>query len=515
MDLKDFIELNKEFLGYTYNNKVKENLLVENPCDHYFINHCMGVQTTVLNMAKDFKPLWLRNDNIPIEFLKSYVPTAEYTDLPEIKPLERFYIDTITNINYLKLLLTKNIINFHFDKVKYGDIIYDTYLAENQVGTIKNIDSKIKKLIKRVITKHRQIKKLVKREKINAVLTSHRIGINCGVIVRAAVRFGCLGYTNFGLHRNALHLSKNSQDLSVYEITPTKNEIDKIMDFDDELFNKRYEEIKNFHQFGNANMDAQYAFSDSNTFYEDKEPFCEKYNLDSNKKNIFVMLHAFTDHPHSHFKKMIFKDYANWFLKTLDYAKKDKNVNWIFKQHPSDKYYPTKDIIFQDLFKNLPDNIIFLSTEDKVDTRSLGNIADAIITCLGSAGFEVPAFFGIPSITAGDNHYQGFDFSKSPKTKREYYKILKNLKNITKLSEIEQKKARAVYMFLYYYSMVDYTIFPVLSHEDHHNPNFNEIFFDKVKNLYENSEEIIKEQINKYSSMISKDNFVVLRTEIK
>ena len=46
------------------------------------------------------------------------------------------------------------------------------------------------------------------------------------------------------------------------------------------------------------------------------------------------MLHAFNDQPHSHFKNMIFKDYGDWFLRTLDFAKEHDNVNYIFKQHP-------------------------------------------------------------------------------------------------------------------------------------------------------------------------------------
>lgn len=297
-----------------------------------------------------------------------------------------------------------------------------------------------------------------------------------------------------------------------YGYTPNKNDIDKIMSLSEDFFNKIFEAVKNEHMYGSSSPDAKYAFSADNMFFENRESFCEKYNLNPDKKNIFVMLHAFTDYPHSHFESMLFKDYGDWFLKTLDFAQKDKSVNWIFKQHPSDKFYPTKDIIFSEIFKNRQENVLFFSSEDKLDTRSIGVLGDAVITCAGSAGFEIPAFFGIPSITAGDNFYQGFDFMKKPKNQKEYFNILRNLKNISTLSMYQQKLAKAVYIFLYKVCVVSYSFIPVLTMEDHHNPTLNNVFWDKVLDLYDTNEKQIKEEVRKYAYEVRKDSFKALRT---
>ena len=136
------------------------------------------------------------------------------------------------------------------------------------------------------------------------------------------------------------------------------------------------------------------------------------------------MLHAFTDYPHSHFKWMVFKDYYDWFISTLDFAKQNRKVNWIFKQHPSIKDYPTKDVSFDLLFSDVPDNIVYISENKQIDTRSLNYCADLVITCIGSAGFELPAMAGIPSVTAGDNFYTDLGFAIESKTKAEYFSIL-------------------------------------------------------------------------------------------
>lgn len=513
MKINDFINVNKKMWKSFQNNEIKEKLLVESPQDKYmFIVHCMAMQTLILNKARGMQPLWIKNEKVPIELLKSYVPSAEYIDLERLKTIEKIYMRFCIFVQYIKILLTGNALNFKFAGIKYGDILHDTYLAIYQQGTLQRPNSKLKKIMKEIIMLHMQYAKTIKKHNISAILSSHRVSY-CACLVRAALLNNCKVYTNSGMHRNTLHVSQGVDELIEYEYAPSKEQIKQIYELPEEIFNEEYKSIKNEHLFGNVNRDAKYAFSDENILFENKKDFCEKYNLDINKKNVFVMLHAFTDHPHSHFKGMIFKDYGDWFLKTLDFAKKNKNVNWIFKQHPSDKFYPTKDINFGKLFENIPDNILFLSTDDKVDTRSLENIADAIVTCLGSAGFEIPAFCAVPSITAGDNHYAGFSFSKNPKNKKEYFNILKTLDKVEKLPPEAQKEARAVYMFIYKYCTVDYKFNPVLTQEEIHQMDVPEKFFDRVKTIYEQIGDELQSEVARYSFEVSRKDFKALRSK--
>lgn len=513
MELNEFIKLNKQYWSSFNKTETNGKLLVEEP-GLLFITHCLAMQTLIINQAKSYQPIWIYSENTPIELLKSYVPTAEYIFLPVLNSLKKFQINLISWIKYLKILLNKNILSFYYDKVKYGDIIYDVYLSENKVGTIKKIDFKIFKLIKYCIKRHEIVKKLIKTANISAILVSHRIGIQSGVMLRTALRYGCEVYTSNGMHRNTLYLSKNQDEMIVYEYTPTVEDIKNIINLPCQDFNDLYDFVLDFHTSGKFTMDAKYAFSDENKYFTDRESFANAFNLDLNKKNIFVMLHAFTDYPHSHFKWMIFKDYADWFLKTLEYAKNDKSANWIFKQHPSDKFYPTKDINFEELFKDATENIVFLDVDDKLDTRSLIYVSDAIITCLGSAGFEIPAMAGVPSITAGDNHYHGLGFSLNPTNKKEYFEILNNLKNIERLTPEQQKLAKAAYIYIYYLCTVDYSFIPNMTLEDHYNPKMYDWFWGKVIDLYNSNNDIIFDEVKTYSKNVSKNDFKALRTTL-
>jgi len=226
------------------------------------------------------------------------------------------------------------------------------------------------------------------------------------------------------------------------------------------------------------------------------------------------MLHVFNDYPHSHFHWMIFKDYYDWFIKTLDFAKKNNKVNWIFKQHPSINDYVTKDVNFKKLFFKCPDNVIYIDENRQIDTRSLIYCADLVVTCEGSAGFELPAMGAIPSLTAGDNFYTQLGFALEPKTKEEYYKILSNAHKIKKLFSQQQKKAQAAYIYIYKISRVSFTACPQLSFSQTKGKNINSWYWNKVRNQYSAKKNTILKELNCYIKAVRKPGFKKLISKI-
>lgn len=513
MGLSEFINKNSGFWKNSENQDCNKRLLIEEMGTPFLV-HGLALHSVLLNKAQGYQPVWIPNESVPLDLLKSYVPSAEHAILYNLNFWERTKVFFSAVVAYIKVLIKRDILSFTYDGIKYGDLVYDAYLERKKVGSIKYIDLLVLSYIKKYIRRHVIVTKTLKLNNISAVLVSHRIGLISASLIRIGLKHGYEVYSETGVHRATLMRTTDISEMIKYEFTPTKDDLDKLLSLSQEKFDKLYNFVRDFHVYGNSSADAKYAFSEDNHFYKDKESFAKGHNLDVNKKNIFVMLHAFTDFPHSHFKWMVFKDYADWFLQTLKFAKKDKNVNWIFKRHPSDKFYPTKDINFTKLFKNVPDNVIFLDNDDRLDTRSLINISDAIVTCLGSAGFEIPAMAGVPSVTAADNHYQGFGFSMNPETKKDYYRVLSNLKDIRKLTFEQQKIAKAVYMFVHYFSSVNFSAMPFLSLDDHHRPNMDDWFWDKVIELYDTRSEVIKKEMDNYVAEIAKDDFKNLRSTV-
>lgn len=504
---KDFIRNNRNFWSdFPTKNNSNYKILVEQPSIPT-ATHSLATITIVLNQAKSFTPVWLHSSDWNIELLKSYVSTAEYIKHPKsIVNILKIILSSI--YKYINMFKTKDILSFSYDGVKYGDIVYDTYLAHEKVATIKRIDIKLLFVIFVCIYKHENFRKMLDSDAFKAVLVSHQVTIDSGVLLRTALRYGYKGYINTGTHRTTLQCFDELSDVYNYQHKPFPEDIDAIITKLGSKFDLAYNSVYNEHISGNCSKDATYAFSKDTTYYTDRKLFNRNYKLDSTKKNVFVMLHAFTDYPHSHFKWMIFNDYYDWFIETLNFAKKHDNVNWIFKQHPSIKYYPAKDVSFDALFSDIPDNVIYISENDQIDTRSLTYCADIVVTCLGSAGFEMPAMAGIPSITASDNFYTNLGFAIEPKTKIEYFETLSNAHNIERLTPEQQKRAQAAFMFIHKFSIVNNSACPpIISHDDHIDSMIISKHMGKIYELYEKNGQMIKNELNDYTKEVSEINF--------
>lgn len=502
---KPFIKQNQDFWS-SFSAKDGKKILIEGPYIPV-ITHVHGLYSIILNQAKSLTPVWLNHDNCDVELLKSYIPTAEYLKVPRFS-LRNFKIAFVSIWKFLIMYKTKDILSFSYDGVKYGDIVYDTYLAFFKLATIKKIDWKILFIIYFVINRHESIRKILSSDNFDAVLVSHTIGVKSGVMLRTALRYGYKGYHQHGI----LTLIEEVDGVYDYPFKPSPENIDNIISKLGENLDSVYEMVHANHVSGMSSLDAKYAFD--NKYYEDRKLFCLDYGIDPNKKNVFVMLHAFTDHPHSHFRWMIFKDYYDWFVETLNFAKTNDKVNWIFKQHPSIKFYPTKDVSFGKLFAGAPPNVIYISEEKQIDTRSLEHCADLILTCLGSAGYELPAMAGIPSLIAADTFYNGLGFTLEPKNKKEYFEYLSSASGIEQLTPEQQKRARAAYIHINNLFTRNLPACPRTSHEKDRDTNANVWYWDEICELYDVEEENIKNNLQNYIDEVTDPHFKKMATTI-
>lgn len=500
---KEFIQRNHSFWSSFPAKKNGHKILIEKP-SRQNITHVNAVFTVILNQAKSFTPVW-HIDGEYIEMFKSYVPTAEYIKYPHIF-FDIFRIIAISIWKFLVMLKT-DILAFSYDGVKYGDIIYDTYLEHEKVATIKKVDIKMLYIIYTCIKRHEYFKNMLENDAFDAVLVSHQVNIYSGVILRTALRYGYKGYLLTGVQNSTLHCFEKLDEIYDYPNKPLPEDVDTIIQKLGPKFDFVYESVVNEHVSGKVTKDALNAFSKDNVYYKDRNSFNRDYGLDPNKKNVFIMLHAFTDHPHSHFKWMLFKDYYDWFINTLDFANQNKQVNWIFKQHPSIKNYPTKDVSFDLLFSDVSKNIVYISEKKQIDTRSLNYCADLVVTCIGSAGFELPAIAGIPSVTAGDNFYTDLGFAIEPKTKNEYFSILSNAHNIERLTPEQQKRAQAAYIHIYNLSYVKTSACPIFSSGGKNDGNPYIQNYEQIYETYQLNNKTIKKELNNYIAEVAKPDF--------
>lgn len=489
------------FPAKAYNKKV----LIEEPSIP-MINHANAIFSIILNQAKSLTPVWLCSNAEEIELLKSYVPTAEFMSFPKASWFYKIKMMLSATWKFLIMYLTKDVLSFSYDGVKYGGIVYDTYLAARQVGTVREIDIHLWRIVYNCIRRHENIRRSLSGDKFEAVLVGHQIGSRSGIMLRAALRHGCKGYVRLGHHESSFQCLETLDEICGCQDTPTPEIIDEIIAELGSEFDNVYRSILKKEISGKGSKDGAFAFSTDNKYYNDRESFSRDFKLDGRKKNVFIMLHALNDYPHSR-KWILFKDYYEWLIETLKFAKKDDNVNWIFKQHPSIKFYITKDVSFDSLFSNSPKNVIYINENSQIDTRSLLYCADLVVTCIGSAGVELPAMGGIPSLTAGDNFYTGLGFALEPKTKKEYFRILCNARNIRPLTPEQQKRAQAAYMYIYQFSRVCMPACPAATLADEKDGNQQSWYWEKIAESYRTSGEVIKDLIRAYINDVAKPDF--------
>lgn len=511
--INKFITENRKFWSQFTIKDSGKKLLIEEP-EHIYIN---AIFTMIVNQAKGYTPVWLDAKNPQrYQLIRSYFPNAEIVLTEKKWLLKKLNAAIVALFKFIKILLTKDILGFHYDGVKYGDIIYDVYLARNKVSTIKKIDFKLLKIIAVYIFRHIKIKTILQNGNYAGVLVSHMVA-SPGVMLRSALRYGYRGYlcTGAGPDLVAFQCFKKLEDIS-HPYKPSRADIRQVIKRLGPNLKKTFSEILKQEVAGKGSIDGINAFSKNNKYYINRASFNKDYKLNPNKKNVFIMLHAFNDHPHSHFRWMIFKDYYDWFIQTLKFAKTNNKVNWIFKQHPSIKWHPAEDINFKKLFFKCPDNIVYIDEDNQIDTRSLIHCADLVVTCKGSAGFELAAMGAIPSITAADNPYTGLGFALEPKTKEEYFEILNKVDKIGKLTPQARKKAQATYIYIKKIFRVKVSIrSPItIRGTKEKSKNFQPEYWKKACKQYSTNKKVVLKELNCYIKAVRKPGFKRLISKI-
>lgn len=173
--------------------------------------------------------------------------------------------------------------------------------------------------------------------------------------------------------------------------------------------------------------------------YKDKviteyNSFYDKYKLKMESKTVVIMAHIFSDAPHS-YDNMLYEDYWEWFVATLNVLLKNANVNVLVKEHPSSVLYNECGIIMSYL-KSI--NKEYLLLDNSESTVSVLNNADIVVTAGGTIGLEF-ASKGKPVVLASYPPYSRLGFTNEFETKEKYECFLLNeihtLDNLTDLQK--------------------------------------------------------------------------------
>lgn len=422
---------------------------------HPVILLCNASLATIVASARDLRPLFVlhshRGSSIR-KILESYPNAAFVCELTLRNVIPWIAARIHAWWAFRRLRSPEDVLQFQVDGIRFGDLIYDAVLAQGY-ATIDRVDNRVLTVLRSFFFYRHVARAIIKRHSIDTSVFSHLVGLKSGTFARYLLQARIEVVLRTGSHQVQLKKYHDLRDVGKYPLRPEPHYFEFMMHDGSRRMHRLADEFLDGYM--NCRLDRRthesaigLAYGHGSRTFTSHEEFCREFDLDAAKLTVFVMLHEFTDFPHSHFARpMIFRDYCDWFKRTLQIAKSVHSVNWVFKEHPASEHYPTKDLDLDALFAGVQErHIRFLSRRSQFKTRSLEYLAHAIVTCLGTAGLEYSCL-GVPAVLAGESPYSGFGFTVEPQDAVEYEDHLRRIAELGRLREDQTRAARVVMFF--------------------------------------------------------------------
>jgi len=484
-------------------------LLLVEPNHHPIISHANAVFARVVARAKSLRIGWIDTGNREIqERMRSYDPASRTVPMP----WRSFIHSVLVGWRFIaiagRLFATGRVLDISIDGVPFGDILYDSYLRQYQVATLNSVNTRLLQILWTLVRRHLAFRRLLQAHTPAAVLVSHDVGLSSGVLLRTALASGVPVYhQRGGVGTAALNRYLPDAGRPQYAYRPRDQDMARLAHVDRAHVESDFRSLMRARIQEHSDKDARNAYREGKTVFQSRREFADAWGFPADRPCVFIMLHVFNDHPHSHFGSMLFKDYYDWFVQTLAYARTHSRVNWVFKEHPSAALYPTRDIVLSAHFTDLPPHVVFLAADASFSSESIVHVADALVTVAGTAGVEFAAYGGIPNVLAGRAMYSGFGFTIEPNTVAEYFQTLDRIDTLPRLTADQAAAAQVVFLYAERYSSVRYSWSPPVSLEEEHEPDLDARYWEGVVNLYARAADRLLAEFEAYVACVRPGDF--------
>jgi len=339
-----------------------------------------------------------------------------------------------------KLHSPEDILALEYDEIRVGDLIYDDVLKLSGRRTIERIDGDVRLAIARSYYYFLQYRALFRERCYAYYVSTHTAYSQYGLLCRMALAAGVkvIETTDIqmafyqGIARDNLPTYHDGIRNSILsELAKPRFDAGTLREGAQAALQRRLASQVN-------QIDAEKAYRGK--VYSRPE-LREALGLVPGEKIAFVLAHVFSDAPHLS-SGMLHADYYQWLLATLRECAQVPGVQWIVKPHPSASLYGEEGMVEKMVRDAEARNVVACPRD--LNTRSLYECADALVTVHGTAGLEF-ACLGIPTVLAVRPFYRGFGFTIEPTTLEEYRVALAALARAKPLSDEQKQRALEVY----------------------------------------------------------------------
>ena len=306
----------------------------------------------------------------------------------------------------------KDVLEFKYENVYVGDLLYDSYLKEYKTYTLDPFSIEFRNYCLEFCNLLEFWFDLFRKKKIKAVVASHPV------------------YENAIPLRISWYFKNKDSFTSAFMFTYRHSEKKRGFEYD---LRKRFKNLTKSEKKKGiilAKKELIKKFKGQNTIdttYGERIPITQKIRKKDktiSSNNILIAAHSFSDAPHV-FGKFVFEDHYEW-LKFLAEQSKNSKYKWYIKIHPY--FYDDEIVYMRKIFKNY--SHVSILSKDTTNQELINTGIKFVLSVYGSVVYEY-AYFGIPSILASKNHpYENYNFLKDAGNKNEYKKLISNLDNL-------------------------------------------------------------------------------------
>jgi hypothetical protein len=321
------------------------------------------------------------------------------------------------------------------NKVLVGDLIYDSYLKDNNKETVDVKSKDFLIYFEKCFKVFLFWENYFKTNNIKSIIVSHTVYLNA-IPLRIAIRNNIPAYQ---INLKSIYFLNKKEKFAYkhYKFYP------KIFSRFNKTFKKRaiLEAKKRLKLRFKGEVGVDMIYSTKSAY---KNIYSNRLIKKSKKIKILVASHCFMDSPHS-LGDNLFCDFYEWF-KFLGEISLITDYDWYIKTHPD--FHPLTLKVINNFTLNYKKFILLPA--DSSHNQLINEGIDFALTIYGTIGCEYAAK-GIPVINASiNNPHIKYDFNMHPKNITEYRNILINL-NKTKFNFDIDKVYEYYYMHNLYY----------------------------------------------------------------
>lgn len=393
----------------------------------------------------------------------------------------------------------EDIADITYEGILIGDLVYNSYLQKNDIGTINSVSYDILPVIFNAVLYKEYYERLLSNNDIRAIIGAQASYAKSGILLRLGLKKGIEVFERiFGPKKFTIRHFTDVTETYNQANRPSEKVFKHVRAEHREQAVKRSQEYLNDRLSGeNDDVIVSKAYSQDKSIIK-RDTLADNLGLDPDKPIAVLMTHVFLDA--GHFRGSLFRDYVMWVRETLQYIRNDSTTNWIIKPHPGSERFNCEHTVeseFKRAMDGFEDHTVRIMP-DNVSTTAVHDIADVVLTVRGSAGIEFPAL-GTPAIVASDCHYSGFGFAHEPDSKEAYFGLLDAIGNLPPLTDDEVECA----------NVMVYLIFELMRVPSSYIPKMPKTEIEQVSDIWHQAADSLSDVSIKDSEFQSKVNTFV------